>query len=164
MATSWTSHNFSPALDAFAHKGLGKGPWRALEAVTAGASSSSEVASQVGCHPATARRNVADLIDAGLLLRDKGVLELVHVDLGESGLESLAERLGTAGTASARVERHIRERNGYQAFCDRRRAARQTIPLSNATTWASARPFLAGSTSVSVQSNAITPPKPHKRT
>jgi DNA-binding IclR family transcriptional regulator len=155
---------FSPALDAFAHKGLGKGPWRALEAVTAGASSSNEVASQVGCHPATARRNVAALIDAGLLLRDKGVLELVHVDLGESELESLAERLGTAGTASARVERHMRERNGYRAFCVRRRAARQTIPLSNATTWASARPFLAGSTPAHIKSAVTAPPKPHRRT
>lgn len=156
--------SFSPGLDAFAHKGLGKGPWRALEAVTAGALSPSAVASQVGCHPATARRNVAALIDVGLLLRDKGVLKLVHADLGESELESLAERLGTAGTASARVERHVRERNGYRAFCARRRATRQTIPSSNATTWSSARPFFAGSTSISVQSNAITPPKPHRRT
>jgi predicted DNA-binding transcriptional regulator len=156
--------SFSPGLDAFAHKGLGKGPWRALEAVIAGASSPSEIASQVGCHPATARRNVAALIDAGLLQRSNGALQLVQVDLGESDLESLAERLGTAGTASARVERHMRERNGYRAFCARRRANRQTIPSSNASTWASARPFLAGSTSVSVQSAVTTPPEPHRRT
>jgi hypothetical protein len=156
--------SFSPGLDAFAHKGLGKGPWRALEAVTAGASSPSEIASQVGCHPATARRNVAVLVQAGLLRRLDGVLELVHVDLGEPELESLAERLGTAGTASARVERHMRERNGYRAFCACRKANRQTIPSSNASTWASARPFLAGSKSVSVQSAVTTPPNPHRRT
>jgi hypothetical protein len=156
--------SFSPALDAFAHKGLGKGPWRALEAVTAGASSPSEIASQVSCHPATARRNVAVLVQAGLLRRLDGVLELVHVDLGEPELESLAERLGTSGTASARVERHIRERNGYRVFCARRRATRQTIPSSNAATWASGRPFLTGSTPARIQSAVTAPPKPHRRT
>lgn len=154
---------FSPALDAFAHKGLGKGPWRALEAVTAGASSPSEIASQVGCHPATARRNASALIDAGLLLRDNGVLRLVHAELDENELEQVAERLGTAGIASARAKRHLQERRNYRIFCARRRATRQTIPPSNASTWASARPLRAGSTSVSVQSNAISPPKPHRR-
>lgn len=155
---------YSPALDAFAHKGLGKGPWRALEAVTAGASSPSEIASKVGCHPATARRNVATLVEAGLLLRANGVLELVDAELDENELEQLAARLGTSGTASARAERHMRERNNYRAFCARRRASQKTILSSNTEAWGKARPFALQTQPKGPSHVLATPPAPHRRT
>lgn len=156
--------SFSPALDAFAHKGLGKGPWRALEAVAAGSSSPSEIASQVGCHPATARRNVSALIDAGLLLRNNGVLELANTELDENELEQVAERLGTTGTAAARAKRHLQERRSYRVFCARRRASQKTIPASNALVWRKSRPFAPQASPKGPSRAVVSPPSPHRRT
>lgn len=123
----------NPGSDAFAHRGLGKGAWAALEAVLTGCRDTSEVAQAIGVCDGTARRNIKVLIDAGLVTRVDGFLETRSEYVLPAELESVAVSCGSSGVSEKRSMCHQRERAGYRSFCAHRSAAKAAERAATST-------------------------------
>lgn len=112
-----------PQHDGWRTPALGKPAWTVWVALRAlgGPVHARAVAERVGyAHPATARRHLARLREAGLV--ELGPDGWAVTDNPAGKLDAVAVDAGTAGTGAAVRAEHRRQRDGWEAFQDERAA------------------------------------------